>query len=438
MNKMRKMKDSGIAWIGEIPEGWKVYELRRIGLFSASGIDKKIVEGEPLVRIINYTDVYGNKNYILCAKDYMTVSAPIEKIKEHQVEIGDVIFTPSSETVEDIGVSAVVMEELENTAYSYHVLRFRFFIDVCNAYKKYMFNNAYIQNYYSSRAVGSIRKTLSRDDFKGTKVCLPDFCEQQKIADFLDKKCAEIDKLIELQDSMIDKLKEYKQSVITQAVTKGLDPDVPMKDSGIEWIGKIPEGWRIAETKSIFNIYTGATPKSDYEEFWDGDINWITPADYKTQDVFVSCGKRKISEKGLNSCSTYLIPAGGLIFSKRAPIGSVAIAQNELCTNQGCLSCVAKLKIEIKYYYYLISTLTAIYELFGAGTTFKEISTNAFSSFKLVLPDFIEQQQIADYLDKKCAEIDDLIKLKEQKIEKLKEYKKSLIYEYVTGKKEVV
>lgn len=424
---MRKMKDSGIAWIGEIPEGWKVYELRRIGLFSASGINKKIVEGEPLVRIINYTDVYGKKNYILCAKDYMTVSAPIEKIKEHQVEIGDVIFTPSSETVEDIGVSAVVMEELENTAYSYHVLRFRFFIDVCNAYKKYMFNNAYIQNYYSSRAVGSIRKTLSRDDFKGTKVCLPDFCEQQKIADFLDKKCVEIDKLIELQDSMIDKLKEYKQSVITQAVTKGLDPDVPMKESGIEWIGKISQRFVLRRLKEIVRILdeyrkpiTSDLRNQNAEILYDyyGASGVIDKIDGYTIDDHVML----IGEDGAN------------LRMRNLPL--MYEVKGKAWINNHAHILKPKKDTDFYFLFYCLESMDI--NPYITGSAQPKLSQENLKNILLPIPPFKEQQQIADYLDKKCAEIDDLIKLKEQKIEKLKEYKKSLIYEYVTGKKEVV
>src|SRR5699024_1475779 len=111
----------------------------------------------------------------------------------------------------------------------------------------------------------------------------------------------------------IDKLKEYKQSVITEAVTKGLDPTVPMKDSGVEWIGSIPEEWKISSVKSLFNIISGATPKSDIQEYWDGDIIWVTPSDFKTEDVFVSQGKRNISLKGLKSCSTTMVPINSII-----------------------------------------------------------------------------------------------------------------------------
>ena len=266
---------------------------------------------------------------------------------------------------------------------------------------------------------------------------LPSSTIQQRIADFLDLKCAEIDELAALQETMIAELKRYKQSVITEAVTKGLDTNVAMKDSGVEWIGEIPEGWEVKKVKQDFIIIAGATPKSDDTRNWDGDIPWITPVDYTTEQIYVYGGKRNLSQKGYDSCSTSLLPQGCLIFSKRAPIGLVALNAVQLCTNQGCLGCVPKDSVSTKFVYYTTSVWTEQFELYGSGTTFKEISANNFANFKLAFPSLTEQRAIADYLDRKCAEIDELIAIKQQKIEALKEYKKSVIFEYVTGKKEI-
>lgn len=213
------MKDSGVEWIGKIPEGWEVRKLRTLGKFSASGIDKLIVEDEPLLQIINYVDVYNNLTHELRSKDYMIVSASAEKKREHQVCVGDMIFTPSSETTDDIGVSSVVMEELPNTAYSYHVLRFRSNEEIKLHYKKYICNNSFVSQYFSSKCNGTIRKTLSREVFKECKVLLPPLAEQRSIADYLDKKCAEIDELIAIKQQKIEALKEYKKSVIFEYVT---------------------------------------------------------------------------------------------------------------------------------------------------------------------------------------------------------------------------
>ena len=205
-----------------------------------------------------------------------------------------------------------------------------------------------------------------------------------------------------------------------------------MKDSGVEWIGEIPKEWSTIPTKRLFKIESGATPKSENEAYFNGDIPWITPADYKTEDVFVSGGRRNISQLGFESCSTTLIPAGSLIFSKRAPIGAVAINTVDLCTNQGCLSCISKTSDNVKYYYYTMSICTEQYNLLGSGTTFKEISAVNFANFTLVYPPLPEQRRIADYLDVACSKVDALIANQLSQIEKLKAYKQSLITEVVT------
>lgn len=204
-----------------------------------------------------------------------------------------------------------------------------------------------------------------------------------------------------------------------------------MKDSGIEWIGAIPQSWNKKRVKHIFNLISGATPSPDVEN-WDGEVYWITPADYKTKDKFVDFGKRNLSIIGYNSCSTSIVPIGSIIFSKRAPIGTVAINTSLLCTNQGCLSCVPKSKISNVYFYYVMSIGTEHFELLGSGTTFKEISASSFANCELPFPCFIEQQAIAAYLDKKCAEIDSLISDIQQQIETLEEYKKSLVFHVVS------
>lgn len=205
------------------------------------------------------------------------------------------------------------------------------------------------------------------------------------------------------------------------------------KDSGIEWIGRIPKEWKISAIKHLMTLYAGATPKSDKDELWDGSIPWVTPADYKTEDVYVSKGRRNISVAGLSSCATTLLPINSIIFSKRAPIGLVVLNNEPLCTNQGCIGCVPyKQKANSKYYYYVLSVFTEQFELFGSGTTFKEISANNFANFIVSVPPLSEQQRIADYLDKKCGEIDELITLQEQMIAQLTDYKQSVITEAVT------
>ena len=204
-----------------------------------------------------------------------------------------------------------------------------------------------------------------------------------------------------------------------------------MKNSGIPWIGEVPKDWEVKPTKCIFDVIAGATPKSDNDDFWDGNIPWITPADYKTEDRSVSAGRRFLTQKGLESCATTLLPTGSVIFSKRAPIGLVVINSQPVCTNQGCLGCIPRTANSV-FFYYAMSVFKEQYELYGSGTTFKEISATNFADFRLPYPKITEQKKIAEYLDKKCGEVDEMIALQEQIIEELKAYKQSVITEAVT------
>ena len=203
------------------------------------------------------------------------------------------------------------------------------------------------------------------------------------------------------------------------------------KPSGIAWIGEVPEHWDLKKIKFCFDVYAGATPKTENPDNWDGDIVWVTPADYKTEDKFIKGGQRTITKQGYDSCNTQLVPVGSIIFSKRAPIGTVALNDVELCTNQGCLSCVPK-GTNSTYYYYVMSISTEWFDLLGSGATFKEISADNFSNVKLPFPPLAEQEAIAAYLDVRCADIDKVVATQQKRIALLQELKQSEITHAVT------
>ncbi|WP_368249083.1 restriction endonuclease subunit S [Fusicatenibacter saccharivorans] len=206
-----------------------------------------------------------------------------------------------------------------------------------------------------------------------------------------------------------------------------------MKDSGISWINEIPRNWNVEPIKYSYRLIAGATPESTNVDFWDGDIKWITPADFKTKDVFVSGGSRNLTIEGYKSCSTSMLPIGSIVFSKRAPIGTVAITADKLCTNQGCLGLVEKSgRVLNKFYFYVISIYGEVFNLYGSGTTFKEISANTFANIKLPMPPIQEQKSIVGFLDAKCAEIDALTADIQTQIDILEQYKQSIITEAVT------
>lgn len=205
------------------------------------------------------------------------------------------------------------------------------------------------------------------------------------------------------------------------------------KDSGVEWIGAIPKEWKFVPLKDSFYFVAGGTPLSNVLSNWDEGVAWVTPADFKTDKMYISKGARSLSKKGYQSCNAKMLPPGSIIFSKRAPIGSVAINTAELCTNQGCIGLLNKTKnANNKYFYYILSIATQAFEALGAGVTFKEISIKNFGNVSLPLPPLPEQQRIADFLDTKCDILDRTIDAVSRQIEDLEKYKKALITKTVT------
>lgn len=204
-----------------------------------------------------------------------------------------------------------------------------------------------------------------------------------------------------------------------------------IKDSGFADLGYVPRHWLILRIKNRFSIICGATP-SENAENWDGDISWITPADMSDWGD-ITHGKRKISQRGYESCGTTLVPAGTVILSTRAPIGKIQIAQNEICTNQGCKSLQLKFPEDSTKYlsYYLLTICRQLQEA-GTGTTFKELSINSLKNVPYLLPTPTEQSAIADYLDEKCGVIDEIIEQAKATIEEYKAWKSSVIFEAVT------
>lgn len=204
------------------------------------------------------------------------------------------------------------------------------------------------------------------------------------------------------------------------------------KSSGLNWIDTIPSHWSCVRAQYLFDIVSGSTPNSNDESLWDGNINWITPADFNTDDHYIYKGKRTITQKGYNSCSTTILPIGSIIFSKRAPIGKVVITSDVLCTNQGCFGCSPNKDLSSNYFYYLMSILESEYNVLGSGSTFMEISAKEFRNFKLLVPPVNEQKAIARYLDVVTAKVDALMSEKRAQVEDLWKYRTSLITETVT------
>lgn len=422
------MKDSGIDWIGKIPDEWTTRQIRYLFEIRDERNYKPLSE-------VNLISVYTDKGVLQHSDIEQTTGNKAQNADGYKhVYKNDLVVNIILCWMGALGIS-----DFDGvTSPAYDVYSPKNLDLIFPKYYHYLFRTPQFNGkcYTEGRGIMQMRWRTYSSEFKSIKIPLPPLSEQIKIANFLDKKCAQIDSIIEESKKSIEEYKSWKQSVIFEAVT-GKNLSCKKKASGIEWLGEIPEEWEARALKTIFRIFSGTTPKSDIIEYWDGDVNWVTPADFKTEDVYVENGKRNISENGFSDCSLELIPINSLIFSKRAPIGKVCVNRNEMCTNQGCLACVKKINLSIKFFYYLLSSLTEYFEVLGSGTTFKEISLTSFSDFKVLFPPRSEQESIAKALDAKCAQIDSLISEKQSLIKDLAEYKKSLIFEAVTGKRRV-
>ena len=209
-----------------------------------------------------------------------------------------------------------------------------------------------------------------------------------------------------------------------------------MKEYSIErqapWLVGLPESWEIRKVKHFFTVVNGSTPKSSESTYWGGDITWITPADYKTEDKYICSSRKAITQEGLDSCGTSKVPAGSIIVSNRAPIGSIGIAEKELCTSQGCKSLVKIAEINEEYIYYYLSVMSGPLNMLGRGTTFMELSSNDLANFRLPIPTVKDQNAIVQILNKKIAAINDVINKKANIIELLQEQRTAVICSAVT------
>lgn len=425
-NRYDKYKDSGIAWIGEIPEHW---ELRK---------------GKNLFKLRNSK---GNNNAILLAATQKYGMIPQSQV-EGVVQVKQNTDLNTFKTVHknDYVISlrsfqgGFEMSEYEGVCSpAYQV--FYSTKPCCNYFFKYMFKSYGFVSHINAFTLG-IRegKNIQYEDFSLMKLPLPTIQEQQSIATYLDQKCSEIDELITLQEEMITKLQSYKQSVITEAVTKGLDKNVPLKDSGIEWIGEIPEHWICTVFKKFLSEPMQYGANEPAEECNYNDPRYIRITDIKDDgtlrdDTFKSLPLEKAKE--------YMLTKGDLLFARSgATVGKTFLYKEDYAACfAGYLIKARCNKNELLPNFIFYYTLSNAYQNWKNSifiqSTIQNIGADKYSVMPIIAPPLSEQQSIANYLDQKCSEIDELISIKQQKIEKLKDYKKSLIFECVTGKRKV-
>ena len=435
---MTRMKESGVDWIGQIPQEWEVSKLEHyVDIFGRIGFrgyttNDIVNEGEGVIsfspsNIIDYSVIDKNNTYISWSK--------YNESPEIQIKIGDVLYVKTGSSYGKTGI----VNKLSNKATINPQL-------VVLKPKKY--TDSRLINYFLNSSVGkeqselivggSTIPTITQESIK--KMIFPkmSFEEQQKIADFLDKKTAQLDKVKALLEEQIQKLKDYRASLIYETVTKGLDKTVPMKDLGIDWIGQVPEGWGVGKVKYFSQISAGATPDRNNSLFWNGNINWMSSGE--VNQGIVKHTSETITDLALKRTSTKLLPNGTVMLALNGQgktKGTAAVLAIESASNQSLASFVVDNKIlnNMYLYYFFVANYYNIRGLKGEDRD--GLNLQLVSNIVIPLFELEEQQKIVDFLDKKTVQIDKLIQIKNQQIKNINKQRQTLIYDYVTGKRRV-
>lgn len=431
---MKEYRDSGIDWIGRIPEGWKINKFKH--LFRI----KKIIAGKLGYDVLSVTqqglkvkNITSNEGQV--ANDYTNYQLvfPNDFVMNHMDLLTGYV---------DVSKQEGVTSPDYRTFYAIHPK------DIINQYYLYIFQFCYKARLFYNLGQGVSnfgRWRLPAEQQKEFVLPFPPIKEQVKIAEYLDEKCGEIDSFIELQERMIEKLKAYKQSVITEAVTKGLNPNAKLVPSGIDWIGDIPEGWRILRIKNISSDYKAGPFGSALitgNLLHEGSILVYTPEHVAdTSKISQNINNLYLQEERREEMSQFFVKAGDVVFPIVGSLGRAIIIDENMpegIINQRLSKfSINREKIDEGYFMWLFgkSEFYAKYiEMNCRGSFIVNLTKVIVGDMPLPLPSLCEQQAIASYLNGKCADIDHLIALKQQKIESLKDYKKSVIYEAVTGK----
>lgn len=422
---MEDRKDSGIPWIGEIPANWMCKKIKYATSALGSGTtpQSSIFEYyDGNIPWIQSGDLYG-KSFINSTAVNVTDSAIHNISSLHVYEHDFIVLAMYGASVGNTAISKI--DACSNQA--------------CCCIKPNKNNDIRFMYYYISickddflrKAIGGGQPNISQEKIRNQYYLEPSLIEQNAISDLLDRKCGELDGIVADIQAEIESLKQYKQSVISAAVTKGLHHDVPMKDSGISWIGNVPEHWEVSKFKYWCNIKSNLVNPEKYLEYPQ-----ISPESIE-KDSGKLLSHCTVEEAGVIS-GNHLFFENQVLYSKIRPnLNKVTIAPFKgLCSADmyPIEAPIPKFTLYMMLSKYFVEQVSVVIR---DRVKMPKINQEELGNIRILLPSLEEQQEIADYLDAKCAEIDSLIATKEEQLQTLDSYKKSLIYEYVTGKKRV-
>lgn len=402
--------------LGWIPEEWNLKSLDELGDFSkGKGIAKKDVledetEGVPCIR---YAEIYTLYHYYT---ESLVSKISIESTeKSNPINYGDILFAGSGETLEDIGKSIAYLGN--KTAYAGGDIIILKQNDQNSQYLGYLLNNDVVRNQLFKIGQGHSVVHIYSSGLKKVLVPLPPLPVQQKIASILNTW----DKAIAAQEQLIAQKQELKKGLMQALLT------------GKKRFDGFNEEWEEVRLKDVGEIFTGGTPSSNIDEYWNGDIVWYTPSEIKSAGKYIYNSERKITQEGLNNSSAKLFPEKTIVVCTRATIGEVSISMLQACTNQGFKSIKINQEYDLEFIYYKLKNSKQELIRKSAGSTFLELSTTDFRNFKILVPVINEQIKIARIL----SSIDCKIETLEKQLEGLKKQKQGLMQQLLTGEKRV-
>lgn len=430
---MREMKDSGIPWIGKVPSNWLVepifsdfVEVTRKNKFGREKKALKFTYGEIVPKANFDAD---NDNYVADTILNYTI-----------VEPGTIMLNGLNLNYDFISQRIGLVKQKGVITSAYTAFKPINMQKISSKYSTYLFK-AYDNCKAFHNMGGGVRKILNFKELSKQPFIHPPIGEQRRIADYLDTKCARIDSIRKNVEAEIEALKQYKKSVITEAVTKGLDKNVEMKNSGIPWIGEIPKNWKIGQIKYYYEVVLGKMIQANPQNTSDTLENYACAANIKWTAFDTSINKQMWFSP--QDKKEYLLKKGDVLVMEGGTAGTACIYRNEFvpCYIQNSVNrCRAKSLNSLNefLYYWLFNVFYIGYiSSICNKATIMHYTKEKLQQTPLVVIPIEEQHRIADYLDAKCAKIDSIIQKKQELLANLDTYKKSLIYEYVTGKKEV-
>lgn len=429
-------RPSDIPWLGLIPEHWAVRRLKHVASLRTSNVDKKSDDNEQTVRLCNYVDVY-HHDYISADISFMEATASPDEIRRFRLQQGDVLITKDSEEWNDIAVPAYVDEELDGVVCGYHLAQVRTLSE--HAHGEYLFRAFAahaIRDQFRIAANGITRFGLSRYAVATALFPVPPIEEQKAIARFLRRETARIDALIAKKERLIELLQEKRAALITHAVTKGLNPNAPTKDSGIPWLGQVPSHWTVVPLKWISAICNGATPRRDETDYWqDGDVPWVSSGE--VNQFIVTEPTALITSKAVHECSLRIIKRGAVLIGmvgEGKTRGTTARLAIDACINQNVAAIQPGPKLDGNFLHYAAIQGYEPIRNCGRGGQQDALNCDIVGNVQIPLPPRPEQEQIAEYINKATALVNGLIEQLAESIVRAKEYRSALISAAVTGK----